>query len=182
MMNFPEIKLSASIFWGLLILEIIIILALAMGNFPAWIKLILFTAFSIVWGILLSFRKQTVDSNLIQLALVGTISIFGIMFLIGAFLIFSGIKLGIQFASFLFFALLFLILFQLILLFTKKMAGYLKIVSIISLFIFSLYIIYDTNNILQRNYNGDFITASLDYYLDVLNIFIDLLNLFSSNT
>ena len=62
------------------------------------------------------------------------------------------------------------------------MAGYLKIVSIISLFIFSLYIIYDTNNILQRNYNGDFITASLDYYLDVLNIFIDLLNLFSSNT
>jgi FtsH-binding integral membrane protein len=35
---------------------------------------------------------------------------------------------------------------------------------------------YDTNNILQRNYYGDFITASLDYYLDIINIFSGLLS------
>ena len=40
----------------------------------------------------------------------------------------------------------------------------------------SLFIIYDTNIILQRNYEGDFITASIDYYLDILNIFISLIN------
>ena len=43
--------------------------------------------------------------------------------------------------------------------------------------LFSVYIVYDTNSILQRDYSGDFITASLDYYLDVINIFSDLLSL-----
>jgi len=49
--------------------------------------------------------------------------------------------------------------------------------SVFSLLLFSMYIIYDTNAILQRNYYGDFIRASLDYYLDVLNIFVDLINI-----
>ena len=40
---------------------------------------------------------------------------------------------------------------------------------------------YDTNSILQRNYNGDFITASLDYYLDIINIFSGLLSGFELN-
>jgi FtsH-binding integral membrane protein len=44
------------------------------------------------------------------------------------------------------------------------------------LLLFSVYVVYDTNSILQRNYNGDFITASLDYYLDILNIFSNLLS------
>ena len=48
---------------------------------------------------------------------------------------------------------------------------------IISLFLFALYILYDTNHILQRNYYGDFITASLDYYLDIINIFVNLFSL-----
>ena len=42
--------------------------------------------------------------------------------------------------------------------------------------LFSVYIVYDTNNILQRDYGGDFITASLDYYLDIINIFSNLLS------
>jgi FtsH-binding integral membrane protein len=51
-----------------------------------------------------------------------------------------------------------------------------KILVIFSLLLFSVYVVYDTNSILQRNYNGDFITASLDYYLDILNIFSNLLS------
>ena len=50
-------------------------------------------------------------------------------------------------------------------------------VSMLNIIFFSVYIIYDTNSILQRNYYGDFITASLDYYLDIINIFINLINL-----
>ena len=49
-----------------------------------------------------------------------------------------------------------------------------KTLAAIGIIIFSGYIIYDTNVILQRNYYGDFITASLDYYLDILNIFTKL--------
>ena len=52
-----------------------------------------------------------------------------------------------------------------------------KAFSFIGLIIFSIYIIYDTNSILQRNYYGDFITASLDYYLDIINIFLDIVNI-----
>ena len=44
------------------------------------------------------------------------------------------------------------------------------------LVLFSVYIIYDTNRILQKDYFGDFVTASLDYYLDIINIFIRLLS------
>ena len=49
-----------------------------------------------------------------------------------------------------------------------------KTLSAIGIIIFSGYIVYDTNTVLQRNYYGDFITASLDYYLDILNIFSNL--------
>jgi hypothetical protein len=49
-----------------------------------------------------------------------------------------------------------------------------KLLAAIGIVIFSGYIIYDTNIILQRNYYGDFITASLDYYLDIINVFIKL--------
>jgi FtsH-binding integral membrane protein len=52
-----------------------------------------------------------------------------------------------------------------------------KILAFISLIVFSIYVIYDTNRILQRNYYGDFITASMDYYLDILNIVLDILTL-----
>ena len=44
------------------------------------------------------------------------------------------------------------------------------------LILFSIYIVYDTNRILQKDYFGDFVTASLDYYLDIINIFIRLLS------
>ena len=105
-------------------------------------------------------------------------SIFGVMFLFGAALIMFGVNLGLQFAAFLFYALLLLIIFQIVTLFS---GGSMRWIYVFSLVLFSLYIIYDTNNILQREYYGDFITASLDYYLDVLNIFIDLVGMFGDN-
>jgi FtsH-binding integral membrane protein len=68
----------------------------------------------------------------------------------------------------------------LVTLFTGAISGFYKLLSIVSILLFSMFIIYDTNVILQRNYVGDFITASLDYYLDIINIFINLLN-FNNN-
>ena len=59
----------------------------------------------------------------------------------------------------------------------NKQDTYHKIIATISIILFSFYIIYDTQTILQRDYYGDFITASMDYYLDVMNIFINLIDL-----
>ena len=37
-------------------------------------------------------------------------------------------------------------------------------------FLFGLFVIVDTNAILQKDYNGDFVQATLDYFLDFINL------------
>jgi len=37
-------------------------------------------------------------------------------------------------------------------------------------FLFGLFVIVDTNAILQKNYNGDVVQATLDYFLDFVNL------------
>ena len=49
-----------------------------------------------------------------------------------------------------------------------------KLISSAVVLLFSIYILYDTNIILQRNYAGDFISASISYYLDIINVFNSL--------
>jgi modulator of FtsH protease len=161
-------------YWLLIISTFIIIYVLAIIPMPSWLKFILFSAFSYIWGILLaSFKLKINDDGLINMAMLGSIGVFLIMFLIGAFLLVSGIALGFDTGLVLFFALLLLIIAQIFSLFYKS-TMLTKSLAAIGIVIFSAYIIYDTNKILQRNYYGDFIQASLDYYLDILNIFTKL--------
>ena len=161
--------------WLLVASTFVIVYYLAIVPMPSWMKFILFTAFSYIWGILLaSFKLKINDTGLINMAMLGTIGIFSIMFLIGAFLLATGIQLGLKTGFFLFVSLLILIIAQIFSLFHKSTI-LVKSLAAIGIVIFSGYIIYDTNTILQRNYYGDFITASLDYYLDILNIFVKLI-------
>lgn len=161
----------------LIIVEFIIIYALAVIPMPIWLKLILFSTFSYIWGILLaSFKLKINDDNLINMAMLGSIGVFFTMFLTGAFLLASGVALGFNTGLILFFSLLVLIIAQIFSLFQKS-TMLTKTLAAIGIVIFSGYIIYDTNTILQRNYYGDFIQASLDYYLDILNIFTKVVTL-----
>jgi FtsH-binding integral membrane protein len=82
----------------------------------------------------------------------------------------TGIQLGWKTGLFLFISLLILIIARIFSLFHKS-TMLVKTLSAIGIIIFSGYVIYDTNVILQRNYYGDFITASLDYYIDIISIF-----------
>jgi FtsH-binding integral membrane protein len=145
---------------------------------PSFIKFILFSIFSLLFGLFLSGlnKKRFINQDVIQIALLGTLSIFGLMFFIGALLIAFGIQLGVKFATGLYFSLLFLLIIRLITLFSSSLSGFSQFFSVVGILLFSLYVLYDTNNILQRNYSGDFITASLDYYLDIINIFVNLIN------
>jgi FtsH-binding integral membrane protein len=160
---------------GAYVAAFVIILILAFITMPPWLKFILFSLFSTAFGVILGYRKSGVDPAIIKSALVGTGSIFVAMFAFGVALIASGIKLGLRFGLGLFFALLFLLIVSIVQIFIAESSFLKKIIVIGSLMVFSLYIMYDTNSILQRNYNGDFITASLDYYLDIINIFRGLL-------
>jgi FtsH-binding integral membrane protein len=180
-MNYKADPKNTGLYWGLIIVQFILIITLALVPIPSWLKFILFSLFSVIAGYLLSILKQVYDPKLIQTAILGTISIFGVMLLFGAALIMFGVKLGLQFAAFLFYALLLLIIVQIVILFSGATTTVMKGLTIFSLILFSIYIIYDTNNILQREYYGDFITASLDYYLDIINVFIDLVGLLGNN-
>ena len=154
----------------------VIILILAFITMPPWLKFILFSLFSTAFGVILGYRKSGVDPAIVKSALVGTASIFVAMFAFGVALIASGIKLGFKFGLGLLIALFFLVIVSIVQIFIAESSLLKKLIVIASLMIFSLYIMYDTNSILQRNYNGDFITASLDYYLDIINIFSGLLS------
>lgn len=159
---------------GAYIATLIIILILGFIAMPAWLKFILFSLFSTAFGVILGYNKSGVDPGIVKSALVGTASIFVTMFAFGLALIAGGIKLGFKFGAGLLFALLLLIIVTIVQFFIAESSLLKKILVIGSLMVFSLYIMYDTNNILQRNYYGDFITASLDYYLDIINIFSGL--------
>ena len=148
---------------------------------PTWLKLILFCGFSYGAGYLLSSLKIVAGEEVIHTAILGTMSIFGIMFGLGLFMLLSGIKLGFRTGIILFYSLLFLILARLFNYFTAQSSDFAKGLTIFGLLLFSVYVIYDTNTILQKNYYGDFITASIDYYLDIINIFTKLVSLNNHN-
>ena len=163
-------------FWVLFGIQLIIIFVLSLVPMPSWMKFILFCVFSYTFGLVLANLKSKYDPTMIKSAIMGTISIFGVMMAFGIFLILSGIKLGLQFGLALLFTLLLLIIVRIVYLFIPSSSTYKRYITIFSLVLFSVYIIYDTNSILQRNYSGDFITASLDYYLDIINIFVNMLS------
>lgn len=173
-------KDANKLYWPLFAAELLIIFILALVPIPSWLKFILFSIFSACFGIMFSILNSVVSKDVIKTAIFGTMSIFGLMFLFGAVMVMFGIQLGYQYASFLFCALLLLIIIRIVVLFMSKSSMVMKGLAVVGLILFSLYVIYDTNHILQRDYSGDFITASLDYYLDILNIFINLVSFDSS--
>jgi FtsH-binding integral membrane protein len=161
---------------GLFFVQIFLIITIIATPITS-VKLILFCVFSSINGLLLSGLKKKYDASIIQSAIVGAVSVFAVMFAFGVFLIISGIKLGIQVGLALLSALTLLIIVRIVFIFIPSSSNIKRYFAIFGLILFSAYVIYDTNSILQRNYYGDFITASLDYYLDFINIFRDLVTL-----
>jgi FtsH-binding integral membrane protein len=157
------------------LLTFALILILAFIPMPAWLKFFIFSLFSALLGFILSSIKTIVSEEVIKSAVLGTFSIFVFMFAFGVGLIANGVKLSYQFGLGLFFALLLLIFITIVQYFILASSFLKKAIIVFTLLLFSVFIVYDTNSILQRDYSGDFITASLDYYLDIVNIFTALL-------
>ena len=144
------------------------------------VKLLLFTIFSYLFG--LSFFKLKKDpdynSESINVAIMGAASVFLSMVVVGVALLAGGIRLGYKFGLLLFFSLLALIIARLVFFVTtagtgpgSRMSDIRKAFSAVGIFIFALYVLYTTNSILQRNYRDNYISASLAYYLDFINLF-----------
>lgn len=157
------------------VIQVIIILVMAFIPMPMMFKLLLFTIFSLLGGISLSFIRNLIDPAIIKTALLGVAGIFTTMFLLGMFLLVTGIKFGFGTGFILWVLLTVLLISSLVFMFLNKYQFHVKLFSLLGILLFSVYIMYDTNRILQKDYYGDFVTASMDYYLDILNLFLDLI-------
>jgi FtsH-binding integral membrane protein len=161
---------------GIFILLFIIIFIIALVPMPPILKFLMFCIFSVLFGLIIAFVKNKTSINIIKTALISVLAIYIIMFLLGLFLLLFNIKLGFRTGIFLLSLLFIFIISTIVFRFMNSYYIYHKIFAIIGILLFSAYIVYDTNVILQKNYFGDFITASLDYYLDIINLFINLVN------
>jgi FtsH-binding integral membrane protein len=161
--------------WPLFIAQLIIIFVMALVPMPDFVKFLLFCFFSYTFGLMLSVLKKKYNSDMINVAIQGAMTVFALMLASGVALFAGGINLGYKFGAILFWSLLALIVARLVFVLGAKMNQANKILSFVGIILFAVYVIYDTNKILQRDYYGDFITASMDYYLDILNLFTNFL-------
>lgn len=163
----------------LFIALIAIVFILSAVPLPESAKLLLFTIFSYLFGLVFSKFKEDPDYNSesINVAIMGAASVFLSMMVVGIALLAGGIRLGYKFGLLLFFSLLALIIARLVFYVTTvsgsgpKMSDIRKAFSAVGIVIFALYVLYTTNRILQKNYMDNYISASLSYYLDFINLF-----------
>lgn len=161
------------------ILQIAVIILLAFVPMPILPKFILFTMFSIMNGFIIPLYVPNLSSKDIVDSGIQASVIFSTMITIGCIIIYSGVDTTF-FNVFLVVASIILIIWSLyISLFQSNDVQQKKttftIYRNISTILFSLYIIYDTYTILSFDYDGDFVTAAFDYYMDIFTVFKNLL-------
>ena len=145
-------------------------------------KYMIFTVFSLIEAFFLHIILSIYTEETIQFAFYSTIAVFISLFIFGLFVVYLGYDLS-WLGIILFISLFMLIIVSLVFMLIGNYTAYQKVFAIVGLTIFILYIIYDTNKILLKYENTtDFcIIGALDYYLDVINVFINLLRLSSDN-
>ena len=162
---------------GIVVLNICLLLLMALDSVGFYMKFVIFLVFSSLQGVFLGGTLKYLSESVIKAALYSTISIF-IFFLVVGFLL-AYFKIDISgLGLILFICLLLLIIGRITTIFLKSSEFQERTLTIFGLILFSMYIVYNTNNILlkYRNGNIDCIRGAVDYYLDIINIFIRTIN------
>ena len=146
-----------------------LILLLCFFNISSYIKFFVFLLFFYILGIILILCKYLFGYNFSETLIKGMIAVIFSFFILFALLFFIKIK-NIQTILFILYTLLVIVFALISNMFTEETTLVYRFVTFLILIITTLYITYDTHNILQRNYHNDFVTASLDYFLDMLKL------------
>jgi len=149
------------------IIGFILIIILVFVPMSAWLKFIIFSLFSVAYGVIFISIKNYFDPNILHSTVIGSIIVFAFMIFFGIAI--SGFKLTNSVAFTLFYAILVLIIVSVVQYYTYYYSFIKKLLLIAVALLFTLYIVNTTNNVLHRNYEGDFVTASFDYYIDNSN-------------
>jgi FtsH-binding integral membrane protein len=144
------------------VIGLVILLLLTLLRLPIPVKVLLFTMLAYIAGMTLHNVPN------LQEALLETVGIFIAMLVAGIFTVKMGYRLDLL-GQILFFSLLTILIARIINTYVRRRSETLVPSKIISI-LFALFVVYDTNKILQRNYGGNFVDASLDYFLDIINL------------
>lgn len=159
-----------------IILSALLIIALIYSkSSPIWFRILLFMLYSIVTGGLLHNMSKYVPAEFITKILLSAISLFIGISIIATILAYIGIDLGWMYL-YIIFAMMALIIGYIAILFIEDEAlkkSVYKYVLIAGLIVFSFDILYSTNIMLNKDYI-DYIDASLDLYLGIINLFTKL--------
>lgn len=163
----------------LLLMPLVIIAILAFVPMSIPWKIVLFTVMSIMFGLTLALLKRIVPGEIIRASLIGAMIVFASLFILGVMLRMLGVNLW-WLGIILFIALLGLIITSIVFIFIDPSKQAYRIKAIVAIIVFSLFVLFDTNQILQREYAGDFVTAAIDYYLDMINLVLNFIQYFMS--
>ena len=115
-----------------------------------------------------------INKNVLTASIIGAISIFVFFFIIGLVITSYGYNIS-WLSGILLISLFVLIITGIISMLCGVSSTGHKIYLYFGLLVFSLYVLLDTNQILTNSmYRNDFVSASMGYYLDILNIFTKL--------
>lgn len=155
------------------ILSILLIIAIASSQaLPIWVRFAMLTAFSVLLGLMSIAASKAVSPESIKVAIVATAALFVALSIFGGILLGFGIDLSfMQFA--LSVALIALLIIFIVMIFIKVPRKVYKAVLVLSIVLFSIYIAFDTNVILQKGFD-DPVLAATSLFLDAINIFTDV--------
>lgn len=160
---------------ALFLIGLFIIFILSSDKLSFNTKFMFFMFFGIIQGILLGSFKQYFPEDVVKSALISTITIFITFLCVGFSVVYFNYDLTWM-GIYLLMALLALLGYRISLIFIPLEYNFKKIMFVISILLFSIFIIYDTNVLLLKGKNKDCISFAMDYYLDILNIFSSFLN------
>ena len=176
-----ELTLMKSI--GILVACLSLIFMMSSSTIPFVTKQFLFIIFSILNGLLLSSTIQIInDKEVVETAALSTLINFLLMLAFGMIIVYYGYDLS-WLVIYLFIGLLIAITILIITMFAPQSKEINKNISIGIVILFSIFILYDTNNILLKYGNknkSDCVHGALNYYLDILNLFSHYLRIDSS--
>lgn len=157
----------------LFLLSLCLVVAIGSSKVSLSIKFLLFTLFSILFGLMLS-PIGLVNRNVLLAAAGGAVLIFVVMFLGGAILTSMKIDLSIL-GAILFACLVGLLVAALV---SALFGVYRQHIGWVyfGLVVYALFVVFDTQIILQKRV--DYVQGALQYYLDVIGIFIRLVEIF----
>lgn len=176
--NMRNEKISYKWLW--FIVMICLLFAMQFTQIPLPIRFIMFCMFSVINGFILSAFLKFASAKDIASAIFYTVFIFVTMVLVGFFILKYNVNITPLMLLVSIYSITMLIVYLYMIFFTveKKTRQYVKLASIA---LFSLYIIVDTYRNFNKEYNGDLVISTLDYYTDIMAIFKNILSYFSND-